>query len=128
MYQVAIRKPLTAFHQLIGGDWGKENEHHSHDYVFEIIIEGPALDQHGYLFDIAELRKHADKAHARYSGSTLNELPEFKGLNPSVEHFARLFAHELCRGLVLPGARELTIKLWEDPETWASFRTPLPLP
>lgn len=127
MYQVAIRKPLTAFHQLIGGDWGKENEHHSHDYVFEIIIEGEALDRHGYLFDIAELRKHADKAHARYSGKTLNELPEFKGLNPSVEHFARLFAHELCDGLALPGTTALTIKLWEDPETWASYRTALPL-
>lgn len=127
MYQVAIRKPLTAFHQLIGGDWGKENEHHSHDYVVEVIISGPSLDQHGYLFDIAELRKHVDRVHARYSGKTLNDLEEFKGLNPSVEHFARLFVQQLGKGLVLPGAEEITLQLWEDPETWASYRTRLPL-
>ena len=54
MFQVAIQQPLTAFHHLIGGDWGAENQHHSHDYVVEIIVEAEALDRHGYLFDIAE--------------------------------------------------------------------------
>ena len=127
MYQVAIRKQLTAFHQLIGGDWGDENKHHSHDYVAEFILEGPALDRHGYLFDIAELRTAVERVHARYAGSTLNDLEEFKGLNPSVEHFARLIVERLCRGLVLPGAESITLKLWEDPQTWASYRTSLPL-
>jgi 6-pyruvoyltetrahydropterin/6-carboxytetrahydropterin synthase len=126
MFQVAIQKPLTAFHQLIGGDWGSENEHHSHDYVVEVILEGPELDRHGYLFDIAELRKHLDRVYDRYAGKTLNDLPEFSGQNPSVERFAQYFARELCRDLKLPGATDLTIKLWEDPITWASFRTRLP--
>lgn len=126
MFQVAIKKPLTAYHQLIGGDWGPENEHHSHDYVVEVILEGPELDRHGYLFDIAELRKHLDRTHARYAGKTLNDLPEFRDQNPSVERFAEYFARELCRGLSLPGATDLTIKLWEDPDTWASYRTRLP--
>ena len=126
MYQVAIRKPLTAFHQLIGGDWGAENQHHSHDYVVEVIVQGAKLDRHGYLFDIAELRTQVDRVHARYSGATLNSLEEFAGLNPSVEHFARLFMQRLVQALTLPGADSITIKLWEDPETWASYTAPLP--
>lgn len=126
MFQVAIKQPLTAFHHLIGGDWGSENQHHSHDYVIEIIVEAPALDHHGYLFDIAELRKHQARVHERYAGADLNELPEFRGQNPSVERFAQYYAGELLRGLRLPGATHLTIKIWEDPETWASFRTAMP--
>ncbi|MET0385618.1 MAG: 6-carboxytetrahydropterin synthase [Polyangiales bacterium] len=126
MFQVAIKKPLTAFHRLIGGDWGKENEHHSHDYVVEVIIEGAELDRHGYLFDIAELRTHLDRVHARYEQSNLNDLPEFAGQNPSVERFAQYFADQLRNGgLVLPGMTYMTIKLWEDADTWASFRTKL---
>lgn len=125
MYQVAIKKELLAFHQLIGGDWGSENEHHSHDYVVEVIVEGPELDKHGYLFDIAELRVHFARVHERYAGKTLNELPEMRGLNPSVERFAQCFASELTRDLRLPGMTHLTIKLWEDPDTWASYRTAL---
>jgi len=126
MFQVAIKKPLKAYHQLIGGDWGAECEHHSHDYVVEVLVEGPELDRHGYLFDIAELREHLDRTHARYYLKTLNELPEFAGQNPSVERFAQYFATELTRGLSLPGSTHLTIKLWEDDDTWASFRTALP--
>lgn len=128
MYQVSIKKPLTAFHHLVGGDWGRENQHHSHDYVVEVVLEGPGLDGHGYLFDLALLRGALDGAHARYQGADLNELPEFAGLNPSVEHFARLFALHLCRGLRLPGVTSLTLKLWEDPDSWASWRTPFPPP
>ncbi len=30
MYRVAVRRRFTAFHHLIGGDWGSENQHHSH--------------------------------------------------------------------------------------------------
>ena len=126
MFRVAIKQELKAYHQLIGGDWGPENEHHSHDYVVEIIVEGPELDRHGYLFDIAELRVHQARVHERYAGKTLNDLPEFAGQNPSVERFAQYFATELMRGLRLPGATELTIKMWEDPDTWASYRTRMP--
>jgi 6-pyruvoyltetrahydropterin/6-carboxytetrahydropterin synthase len=125
MYQVAIRKKITAFHQLFGGDWGKENEHHSHDYVAEILVEGPSLDPHGYLFDIAELRVALARVYERYAGKTLNDFEELKGLNPSVERFAKAFAEQLGHGLKLPGVTHLTIKMWEDEDTWASFRTAL---
>lgn len=126
MFRVAIKRELTAYHHLIGGDWGRENDHHSHDYEIEIIVEGPELDRHGYLFDIAELRKHEARVHERYSNKDLNLLPEFEGQNPSVERFAKYFAQQLTEGLRLPGATDLTIKIWEDPETWASYRTRMP--
>jgi hypothetical protein len=32
----------------------------------------------------------------------------------------------LLRGLRLPGATHLTIKIWEDTDTWASYRTRMP--
>jgi 6-pyruvoyltetrahydropterin/6-carboxytetrahydropterin synthase len=126
MFRVAIKRPIKAFHSLIGGDWGRENEHHSHDYEVEIIVEGPELDRHGYLFDIAELRKHEERVHARYANANLNVLPEFAGQNPSVERFAKYFAEQLLEGLRLPGATDLTIKIWEDADTWASYRTRMP--
>lgn len=122
MYQVAIRKPLTSFHHLIGGDWGSENEHHAHDYTVEVVLEGPRLNHHGYLFDIAELKTKNDAVWARYSNADLNALPEFEGLNPSVEHFARLYAERLRDSLALPGVSELKLTLWEDETAWASYR------
>ncbi len=40
MYTVSVRRELIARHYLIGGDWGAENDPHSHPYVIEVRLEG----------------------------------------------------------------------------------------
>jgi len=49
MYTVTITRDFVAQHFLIGGDWGAENQWHSHHYKAEVRLEGATLDQHGYL-------------------------------------------------------------------------------
>ena len=95
MYKVAVRRKFTAFHHLIGGDWGPENTHHSHDYVLEVVCLGPKLDQHQYLFDISVLERHLEALIAKYSGNSLNELPGFEGKNPSIELFCAVISKQL---------------------------------
>ena len=60
MYHVAIKREFVAQHYLIGGDWGAENEWHSHHYQVEVQLEGSSLDQHGYLVDIVDIESHLD--------------------------------------------------------------------
>jgi 6-pyruvoyltetrahydropterin/6-carboxytetrahydropterin synthase len=48
-------------------------------------------------------------------------LPEFAGLNPSIEHFARILAtalNERLRALRLAG---LKVVLWENDSAWTSY-------
>jgi 6-pyruvoyltetrahydropterin/6-carboxytetrahydropterin synthase len=124
LYTVGILRQFTAQHFLIGGDWGRENSWHSHAYRVEALFEGDALDQHGYLIDIAEVEPRLDAVVGRYRDKTLNELPEFAHQNPSLEKFATLFAGQLVEGL---GPRvqsliALTIKLWESDDAFATCR------
>ncbi len=124
MFEVAVRRKFTAFHQLIGGDWGAENAHHSHDYVLEIICQGPQLDRHQYPFDISVLEKHLEHLVERYSGKSLNPLRGFEGKNPSVELFARVLASELRPSLSeQPSLDSFKVVLWEHAQAWASFQT-----
>ena len=60
MYTVAVKKDLIAQHYLIGGDWGAENDPHSHHYVIEVRLEAAELDQHGYLVDIVKIETELD--------------------------------------------------------------------
>ena len=53
-YTVGLLRAFVAEHRLVGGDWGKENERHSHPYRLEVVFEGDTLDKHGYLIDISE--------------------------------------------------------------------------
>jgi len=70
MYTVAVKRAFIAQHYLIGGDWGAENELHSHQYALELQLAGPDLDQHGYLVDIVEIEAQLEAQVARYQDCT----------------------------------------------------------
>jgi 6-pyruvoyltetrahydropterin/6-carboxytetrahydropterin synthase len=121
MYSVAVQRKFVAQHFLIGGDWGAENRKHSHAYAIELILTGDRLDQHGYLVDIVDIERHLDGLVAYYRDRTLNELPEFSGLNPSIEHFARIVCATLAARLKANTLTAMTVKLWETDIAWASY-------
>lgn len=121
MYTLAVRRDFIAQHYLIGGEWGPENDLHSHHYQVEVELSGEQLDQHGYLVDIIEVEKALEAQVARFRDKTLNDLDEFTGLNPSLEHFARIFCQALASGLSQANMRSITIRIWENEIAWASY-------
>ena len=122
MYTLAVKREFIAQHFLIGGDWGEENRLHSHHYVLEVRLEGRELDRHGYLVDIVDVEKALEGLVAYFKDRTLNELPEFAGLNPSVEHFTRICCRRLLEQIDVAGLEALTVKIWENEIAWAAYR------
>lgn len=122
MYMVAVKRDFEAQHFLIGGDWGPENELHSHHYQLEVQLHGAELDLHGYLVDIVDIENHLEALVDSYRDQILNELPEFVGLNPSIENFARILCHRLSTKILASNLSAICVKLWENEIAWASFR------
>lgn len=122
MYKVAVKRDFVAQHFLIGGNWGAENTKHSHHYAVELQLEGPALDQHGYLVDIVDIETQLDALVDTYRDQTLNELPAFVGLNPSIEHFSRILCLALANNIQAGTLSALTVVIWENEIAWASYR------
>ena len=122
MYTLAVQREFVGQHFLIGGDWGAENQWHSHFYKLEVQLEADSLDQHGYCVDIVDVERNLDALVARYRDKTLNDLPEFAGINPSIEHFTRIVCHSLAERLVAPNLKAISVKIWENQIAWASFR------
>lgn len=121
MYQLAITRDFITQHYLIGGDWGSENEKHSHHYQVEVQIEAQQLNQHGYLIDIVDLEKTLSEIIDIFQEKTLNDLAPFQDLNPSLERFVRVIWEMLHEKLELePG--QLSVKLWENQADWAAYR------
>ncbi len=125
MYTLAVRRNLIAQHYLVGGDWGPENERHSHHYVIELQLLGRELDRHGYLVDIVEVEARLEEQLAYYRDQTLNDLPEFQGLNPSIEHFARILCRQLRHLLAAPNLSALQVTIWENDIAWTAYREEL---
>lgn len=122
MYTLAVQRDFVAQHFLIGGDWGAENFWHSHHYRLELQLEGESLDKHGYLVDIVQVEAALEDLVAYYRDKTLNDLPEFAGLNPSIEHFTRIAAHQLAPKVAAPNLRAITVRIWENQIAWAAYR------
>ena len=121
MYTLAVRRDFIARHFLIGGDWGPENNPNSHHYILELQLKGAELDQHGYLCDIVDVEKHLDDVVNYYKEQMLNEKPEFEGLNPSIEHFARILATTLNDRIQAPNISKMKVILWENESAWAAY-------
>ena len=121
MYTLAVRRDFIARHFLIGGDWGPENDPNSHHYVLELRLKGIELDQHGYLCDIVDVEQHLDEVVNYYKEQMLNEKLEFEGLNPSIEHFARILATTLNERILAPNITKIKVVLWENESAWAAY-------
>ncbi len=122
MYTVAVKKNFSALHFLVGGDWGAENEKHTHHYEIEVLVEGKSLNEHGYLLDIDEIKSGLSRVTSYFRDKTLNELPEFHGINPSIEHLARVI-HGMLFGRISDSRITTTrVRVWEDADAWASYR------
>lgn len=121
MYQLMVRRDFVAQHYLTVPNCGPENEWHSHHFELEVLLEGTELTEHGYLVDIVEVEDILDALTDRYRDTTLNDLPEFDGLNPSIEHFARIVCVSIGDQLEAGRLDAITAKIWEDEDAWASY-------
>lgn len=121
MYTLGVRRDFIARHFLIGGDWGSENFPNSHHYVLELQLEGNELNQHGYLVDIMDVNKCLDEIIGVYKEQTLNDCPAFAGLNPSIEHFARILATSISEKINAKNISAVKVVLWENDSAWAAY-------
>jgi 6-pyruvoyltetrahydropterin/6-carboxytetrahydropterin synthase len=121
MYTLSVKRDFIARHFLIGGDWGLENFPNSHHYVLELQMSGRELDEHGYLVDIVDVERHLDQIVSYYQEQMLNDKPEFEGLNPSIEHFARILASTLSERIKAENIAVLKVVLWENASSWAAY-------
>ncbi|RZV11882.1 6-pyruvoyltetrahydropterin/6-carboxytetrahydropterin synthase [Natrinema hispanicum] len=123
MYTVTVTRDFVAQHWLTVPDPGPEGELHSHHLTVEVEVEGSQVGEYGYLVDIDDLKTVVDALVDRYRDATLNDLPEFEGLNPSVEHFSRFFAERVADGIETDRLDAIEVTMWEEDAAAASYAT-----
>jgi 6-pyruvoyltetrahydropterin/6-carboxytetrahydropterin synthase len=119
-----VKREFIAQHYLTVPDpEPPEGDVHSHRFTVEVEFAADSLAEYGYLVNINEVESLLDDIEGRYRDTLLNDLPEFEGRNPSVEHFARIVCDRFREAFSGDNPDEVTVRIWEDDLAWASYRT-----
>ena len=59
------------------------------------------------------------------AGREDGQTPEFAGINPSIEHFARIVCQALSERIKAPNLEAITVRMWESEQAWAAYRQEL---
>ncbi len=96
---------------------------HGHNYVVAVTVAVPALGDVGFSLPTFE---HLIKTHVvdRLDHKHLNvDVPEFAGLNPTVENIAGVIWQWLSN--IELGGSLRNVRVYETPKTWADFSQPM---
>jgi 6-pyruvoyltetrahydropterin/6-carboxytetrahydropterin synthase len=74
------------------------------------------------MVDIVDIENQLENLVEGYRNNTLNDLPEFAGLNPSIENFARIICSRLAVKIKASNLTAISVILWENEIAWASYK------
>ncbi len=121
MYEVAITQSFSSAHMLadIGG---KCEELHGHNFKVEVTVGGQALNSEGILIDFRLLKKFLKEIIDQMDHQHLNELPFFRGINPSSENIAHYIYKEMRHSVDAQNVKILRVKVWESENSAVTYK------
>lgn len=126
IYTLSLKENFKARHYLLPPREEQEGQPHIHHYKVGMELAGNKLNSQGYLVDILDVEKQLKQIITYFNDQLLNELPEFKNLNPSLEHLARVFYELIIKAFKETKLLALTVSVDEDWRARVSYRKELP--
>ncbi len=110
MWTVKVSRSFSAAH-FIGGQGGKCEELHGHNYRVEVAVSARRLKEPGMVVDFVELRRRLESILPDHQ--LLNKTYNF---NPTAENLAKHFFDEMAK--FYPVVR---VSVWENDECCAEY-------
>ncbi len=120
MYELTVESAFSAAHRLREYR-GKCENLHGHNWRVEVTIASKQLDKRGMVIDFRKLKEKLGSILDKLDHTYLNELSEFKKINPTSENIASYIYSRLKK---LITGKKITVKkvsVWETKDTSATY-------
>ncbi|MFZ0544386.1 MAG: 6-carboxytetrahydropterin synthase [Candidatus Promineifilaceae bacterium] len=116
MYIISKEFHFSASHQLDTLPPSHQCAHlHGHNYIVELVLQGEAVDRHGFVVDYLELKPFKEFIDQELDHKHLNDVMDCP---TSAENIARfLFDWAIERW-----PQVSAVRVSETPKTWAEYR------
>ncbi len=120
MNTIGVQVEFSAAHHHKGADEACQKIH-GHNYRLEVRLSSPRLEN-GMVMDFRLVRSAAREAIKEWDHSLLNEIEDFKGMEPTTENISRVLYEKLSEKFSGEEARLEEVRVWEKWDCWASWR------
>ncbi|MFA5793973.1 MAG: 6-carboxytetrahydropterin synthase QueD [Candidatus Brocadiia bacterium] len=120
MYELLIKNHFSSAHRLRGYR-GKCENLHGHNWNVDVTIRGGKLNSQGMIIDFDELKKIINSVLEEYDHKYLNELPDFRKLNPTTENISFLISVKLQKKLKTKRVKVIKVCVWESAQCGACY-------
>lgn len=117
MFELTVELQFDSAHNLRGYEGSCESLH-GHTYKVQVKYQGSELNAIGILVDFKKLRSVLKEILDYLDHKYLNELPEFREINPTAEYLAK-FIFERMRLVLGKGISAASV--WETPVSCATY-------
>lgn len=118
-YELVIQSEFAAAHRLRLSD-GSFEPLHGHNWLVEVHLIGPELDDAGMLADFTRLQPSLTAITTELHNSDLNELPAFRSASPSTERVAR-YIHDRLAPQLPKSVAIRRVRVWETRQCAAAY-------
>ncbi len=113
MWIISTEANFSAAHQLRGYP-GECREVHGHNFRVKVSVQTSELKNLGFGMDFRELKQMFQKVLKKLDHRNLNELPEFKEINPTAENIAKYIWDKLNSKLKTQNSKLKEVQVWES--------------
>ena len=123
MHEVSVTLQFSAAHNLRGYR-GQCEALHGHNWKVEVSLAARTLDKLGMVADFKVIKGHLKAILAPLDHAYLNNLADFKKINPTSEHIARLVFEGMRKRISAGGLKVSKVRVWETDNSCATYSQP----
>ena len=120
MFELDITRDFSAAHRLVGYN-GLCSALHGHNWTVQVFIRATKLDEIGIAADFTVIKRELTAILESFDHKYLNDLPDFKGINPTSENIAKILFEKLDGAVKIPGVTLDRVRVCESPTSGATY-------
>ena len=121
LYEICVETDFSAAHCIVGYP-GNCARVHGHNWKVEVKLQSSRLNEIGIAVDFREVKKVMGEIITEFDHHYLNDLPQFRLMNPTSENIARYLFQELSGRLNQENLKVCRVNVAESKNAWASYR------
>ena len=119
VFELVIETDFSAAHNLREYK-GQCEKLHGHNWKVQVVLKAEKLDNLGMVMDFRDVKKIIGEILNKFDHTYLNDLQDFKVLNPTTENLSKILYTELKSDLP-KGVKVDRVTTWESDRCGATY-------